>query len=283
MGQIKWYKRDPDAALSGMMGLSLEERGAYNTVLDLIYTRDGNLPDDERFIAGWLGVDVRVWKRIKERLISLGKLRVEAGNLRNSRADVEVSNALSRVGSARDAGKASARKRGGKYERSSPENSNLASTDVETGAATAVPTNHSHNHNKKEEPDGSSARDACERVATAWNSMAEPIGLAKCTSITPKRMPALKARLRDTGIDAILRAIEHVPKSSFLRGDRGDWSGCTIDFLLKPDGVTRILEGKYDDRSKSPESPRDHRDGFTQAIDRRLGLGADGSPAGASG
>jgi hypothetical protein len=133
------------------------------------------------------------------------------------------------------------------------------------------------------EPVGSSARDACERVATAWNSMAEPIGLARCTSITPKRMPAFKARLRDTGIDAILRAIEHVPKSSFLRGDRGDWSGCTIDFLLKPDGVTRILEGKYDDRSKSPESPRDHRDGFTQAIDRRLGLGADGSPAAASG
>ena len=39
MGTLKWYKRDPDAALSGMFELTLEERGAYNTILDLIYSR----------------------------------------------------------------------------------------------------------------------------------------------------------------------------------------------------------------------------------------------------
>ena len=31
MGNIRWYKRDPDAALNGMAVLTLEERGAYNT------------------------------------------------------------------------------------------------------------------------------------------------------------------------------------------------------------------------------------------------------------
>jgi len=70
MGILKWYKRDPRAALAGMMGLSLEERGAYNTILDLIYCHDGALVDDPRLISGWLGVDPRVWRRLRERWAS---------------------------------------------------------------------------------------------------------------------------------------------------------------------------------------------------------------------
>ena len=151
MGQLKWYKRDPDAALSGMMGLTLEERGAYNTVLDLIYTRDGKLPDDERFVSGWLGVDVRVWRRIKTRLIDLEKLSVRNGNIHNTRADAEVLAALSRVGSAQDAGRASARARTGKSELKNTENNDLGVTDVPTDDGTPVGTNHNHNHKEDKE------------------------------------------------------------------------------------------------------------------------------------
>lgn len=146
MGQIKWYKRDPGAALNGMMELTLEERGAYNTVLDLIYSRDGNLPNDDRFISGWLRVDVRVWKRIKCNLIEREKLYVQDGQIRNARADVEVLEALSRVGSARDAGLASARSKAAKSNDKSNENNNKAATGVPTDASTTVPTNHNHNH-----------------------------------------------------------------------------------------------------------------------------------------
>lgn len=103
MGKLRWYKRDPDAALGGMMALTLEERGAYNTVLDLIYSRADELPDDDRFIAGWCNCDVRVWRRIKARLIGLGKLRVENGMLRNFRATSGVTEAISRVASAAEA------------------------------------------------------------------------------------------------------------------------------------------------------------------------------------
>jgi len=95
VGRLNWYKRDMRKALTGMMGLSLEERGAYNTVLDLIYDSDDKLPDDERFIAGWCGVDVRVWKRIRTSLIEKKKLRAESGLLRNFRATSEVDAALS--------------------------------------------------------------------------------------------------------------------------------------------------------------------------------------------
>lgn len=154
MGQIKWYKRDPSAALNGMMELDLQERGAYNTVLDLIYSRDGNLPDDDRFIAGWLRVDVRVWKRIKTTLIERGKLFILDGQIRNERADVEVLAALSRVASASDAGRASARSKTYKSDYVKRENNDLGSTGVATGVPTTVSTNHNHNQ-KEEEPYGS--------------------------------------------------------------------------------------------------------------------------------
>lgn len=105
MGRLKWYKRDPDAALSGMFELTLEERGAYNTVLDLIYSRDGELPDDDRWIAGWMRCDVRVWRRIKARLIEAGKLYVSCMKLRNQRADATILEGLSMVGSRTEAGR----------------------------------------------------------------------------------------------------------------------------------------------------------------------------------
>jgi hypothetical protein len=82
MGVVKWYKRDPNAALTGMASLTLEERGAYNTILDLIYAHDGAIDDDHKFIAGGLRVDLRVWKRIRQRLIEGGKLYINGSTLR---------------------------------------------------------------------------------------------------------------------------------------------------------------------------------------------------------
>ena len=100
---MKWYKRDPNAALTGMASLTLEERGAYNTVLDLIYAHDGAVDDNDRFIAGWCRVDVRVWKRIRELLIAEKKLYVNGSTLRNARADWEIDAARHKALQAKDA------------------------------------------------------------------------------------------------------------------------------------------------------------------------------------
>lgn len=134
--KVRWYKRDPNAALEGMACLALEERGAYNTVLDLIYTHDGSLDDDDKFIAGWCRCDVRVWKRIRARLLELGKLYLHAGQLRNERADREVDAALRRIASAAQAGLASAAIQG---VRASNRN-DLASTPVQRPLQLSTPT-----------------------------------------------------------------------------------------------------------------------------------------------
>jgi hypothetical protein len=90
MGSLKWYKRDPRAALAGMRNLTLEERGAYNTILDLIYIHDGALEDDARFLCKELNTNIRGWRRLKARLLDLGKIYIHAGHIRNERADDEV-------------------------------------------------------------------------------------------------------------------------------------------------------------------------------------------------
>lgn len=85
-----WYKRNPKKALIGMMGLSLEERGAYNTLLDLIYWKDGKLPDSEELILRFMACNARRWKRLKNQLITLGKIHIEDGFICDNEASFEL-------------------------------------------------------------------------------------------------------------------------------------------------------------------------------------------------
>jgi hypothetical protein len=77
-----------------------------------MHAHDGGVDDDPRYIAGELRVHIRVWKRIRARLIELGKLYLRDGQLRNERADREIEDGLHRWVSASNAGRASALKRG---------------------------------------------------------------------------------------------------------------------------------------------------------------------------
>lgn len=92
MSERPWYKRYPSNFIAGTLGLSLEEKGAYSLVLDLIYDRGGPIPDDPRYIAGVCGCSVRKWNVIRERLIALGKITAANGTISNYRADKELEN-----------------------------------------------------------------------------------------------------------------------------------------------------------------------------------------------
>jgi uncharacterized protein YdaU (DUF1376 family) len=73
---MKFYMRDPDAAFAGMAGLTLEQIGAYNLIIDRLYALDGLLPDDDAAIARAFHVDIRQWKRVKAELLVKGKIRI---------------------------------------------------------------------------------------------------------------------------------------------------------------------------------------------------------------
>lgn len=93
MSALPYHKRYHSDALAGMMPLTLEERGAYNTLLDLIYDRGGPLIDNERLLAGYMNCSVRKWRQIRAALLEMGKIRVNAdGLIDNRRARKEIEN-----------------------------------------------------------------------------------------------------------------------------------------------------------------------------------------------
>lgn len=90
MSESPWFKLFPSDFIDGTLGLSFEEKGAYLLALMMIYHRGGPLPDDDRFIAGTMGVSVRRWRGLKATLIGRGKLTLEDGKLFNRRAAREI-------------------------------------------------------------------------------------------------------------------------------------------------------------------------------------------------
>lgn len=74
MKRENFYRRDPGLALAGMATMSLEERGVYNTVLDLLYLTWRPLEDNPAYIAGHCMCAVQKLNPIIRRLVEKGKL-----------------------------------------------------------------------------------------------------------------------------------------------------------------------------------------------------------------
>lgn len=122
-----WYKRYGADFIAGTLGLTLEEKGAYSVVLDLIYDRGAGIPDDPRYIAGVCGCSVRKWNVIRERLVATGKITVAGGLISNSRAEKEIKNAAKYAEERAESGRKGGEKRA----------ENVAKTNKNNGIAQA--------------------------------------------------------------------------------------------------------------------------------------------------
>lgn len=111
---MDWHPRYHRAFLEGTQRLSPEERGCYTTVLDLIYDRGGPIPDDARWLAGWMNCSVRKWMTIRSVLIASGKITVEGecdeAVIRNERADFELDSQSARRRTNSESGSSGGRK-----------------------------------------------------------------------------------------------------------------------------------------------------------------------------
>lgn len=84
---LPYYPMYPRDFFEGTQEMSLELKGAYIMVLNLMYTRGGPISDEPGFVSRYVGCSIRKWKQVRDELISLGKLCVEDGMISNSRAD----------------------------------------------------------------------------------------------------------------------------------------------------------------------------------------------------
>lgn len=107
-----WHKRYHSDALSGFMSLTLEERGAYQTILDLLYDRGEPLADSDRMLAGYFNVSLRKARALVEILIEKDKLyRTFEGRLSNRRFEKEALSAQKAADFARNSGQIGGKKR----------------------------------------------------------------------------------------------------------------------------------------------------------------------------
>jgi uncharacterized protein YdaU (DUF1376 family) len=73
---MKFYSRFPDNFMSGTAELTLEQIGAYTLLIDLLYSRDGIVPDDDVAVAHMIYRDPRTWRAMKKQLMAAGKVRI---------------------------------------------------------------------------------------------------------------------------------------------------------------------------------------------------------------
>ncbi|WP_414461772.1 DUF1376 domain-containing protein [Hyphomicrobium sp. DY-1] len=73
-------------------GFSLEEEGFYWRFTVLLYDRMGDLLDDDAHNARAMSLDIRVYKKMKARMVALGKIYIADGRVSNSRVEREITN-----------------------------------------------------------------------------------------------------------------------------------------------------------------------------------------------
>lgn len=99
-----------------------------------------------------------------------------------------------------------------------------------------------------------------EQVRSLWNAMAIPHGLHQCGAISDGRKRHIKERLSDpVWKSSFPEAIERLGQIRWIRGENAKKWKAGIDWFLRPDTLTKIMEGTYDDsrRDYSCASPDD--------------------------
>ena len=88
-----------------------------------------------------------------------------------------------------------------------------------------------------------------QRVVDAWNAIPGVIQISRI-SVESNRYKMLLGRIREYGIDDVLKAVDSIADSKFLLG--GNKKGWMIDFewFVKPNNFPKVLEGKYLDRQR---------------------------------
>ena len=93
------------------------------------------------------------------------------------------------------------------------------------------------------------------RCVDAWNSLSD-VGIKQVLRVSSgsKRYNNLLARIKEYGVDDVLKAIDKVRDSDFLQGKTKRRFNFTFDWFVLPSNFPKVLEGNYDnDESNSQQ------------------------------
>lgn len=151
---LPWYACYPRDFNDGMIGLTLEERGAYITLLNLIYARGGPIPEDTWWITSQLGCTTRAWVKVRAALLLKRKLFTTEldgePHLMNPRAEREIAERFETSKKFSDAGR-----RGGQKSRPKPKEINgVSEAPLKPGLSQAEACTQSQSQSSVVPPDG---------------------------------------------------------------------------------------------------------------------------------
>ena len=101
------------------------------------------------------------------------------------------------------------------------------------------------------------SKDNLTSIIHRWNSL----NLSQIKAIKPNtlRYKMLKSRINEYGLEEVLRAIDNIKESSFLRGQSKTSFIITLDWLVKPNNFSKVLDGNYKDNVKKSDSKKNNQ------------------------
>ncbi|WP_431490947.1 hypothetical protein [Paraburkholderia fungorum] len=301
MANKPWHKRWHGNALNGMRELTLELRGAYTTLLDLMYDAGGPVRLDERRLCGELDCDVRVFRRVMTSLLAAEKIRLWSDG-----AKVWVVNdkVLEVVGSADFHPATCAELTADLRDKFGIANAELSPTSTEKRKENNGPKNsygektpHRGRGERKEPPivpqgDGAGlfellpaepSADPVQQAFDLWNEVATRHGLPKAEDLTDARRRSIGKRLERGGLDRWRIAMAAVEASAFCVGQIPARDGkkpfrAHLDFVCQASSYQKLVEGTYgQDAKRAPVPTAAAPEDPTALWRRRMGWLADGS------
>lgn len=264
-----WFKFYPSDWLNGTRGLTLEERGAYMTIIALMYDQQGAIPDDERWMCGALDCDVRVWRRLRDKLCRYGKITPNTdGFLVNRRVLEEVRSAelLAEVRrkSGRSGGQQSGISRAMTLKTKGRREANAS--DVLLYARASSESEDIPSSEAKASSEGSialvaSKRDDLREAVEAWDEAAQRQGWPKIAKLAPARRQMIAARLREHGLETWramvvrLASLEWANDPSKRDPKHANWKP-HIDWFAKASVFLKLVEGAYGGAAPAPQDAR---------------------------
>ncbi|WP_395707812.1 YdaU family protein [Casimicrobium huifangae] len=266
---MNYYKRHIGDYLKDTAHLSLLEHGVYARLLDVYYTRETAIPDDQA--ARLIGA------RSKEELSALRAVlgeffALEDGAWTQQRCEREIGLKEEKSETNRVNGK-----RGGrpKKETQSVSEKNPNGFEIETQTEPTENPSHKPLANSQEvlaptvlvsadAPTSSADRLACPyaKLGEAWNSTCTSLPAVRavsewhadrktaCRLRWQEKLALGKYQSEEQGVEYWRRLFAFIEASDFLAGRSKDWTA-NFDWVLKPKNLTKIIEGQYVNKAEA--------------------------------
>jgi len=232
---MHYYQFNIGDYVSSTQHLDENEDLAYRRMLDIYYSKESPLPEDQKEIARLIRMRTHseCIAIVLREFFVLGK-----DGYHCKRADKEILTFQAKSNSARRS--AEARWNKNKDLELCQRNANALQAQCE-GNAKHKTLNTKHKTNNK---------DICQQVADGWNSCFP--SLPQVIKVSQKRKSHINASIgefkKDFGFDDPENwkgLFEHASKSDFLMGRKTDWA-MDFDFIINKSNLLKIIEGKYD-------------------------------------